>query len=61
MAREPRDVGRRLETLLDDRDHLRVRISLAEEQAVNDELLEMRRKLIQLDKEIMARWGETDA
>jgi hypothetical protein len=61
VAREPRDVGRRLEALLDDRDHLRVRISLAEEQAVNDELLEMRRKLIQLDKEIMARWGETDA
>jgi hypothetical protein len=50
-----------LEALLDDRDHLRVRISLAEEQAVNNELLEMRRKLIQLDKEIMARWGETDA
>jgi hypothetical protein len=34
---------------------------LAEQSGVDPELLEMRRKLLQLDKEIMQRWGETDA
>lgn len=61
MTKHSTENGVRLEAMLNERDHLRVQIKLAEQSGVDPELLEMRRKLLQLDKEIMQRWGETDA
>ena len=55
--------GPRLEALLDERDHLRVKISLAEEDRQFDavKLTEMRRRLLHVDHQIIEHWGSPDA
>ena len=58
MAREPKNVGTKLGALLDERDHLRIKISLAEERGVDSEILQMREKIVSLDREIESRWKD---
>ena len=56
MAREPREIGPRLEALLDERDHLR--ISLAEDNSEHGEPLALlRRRLVEVDHMIIEQWG----
>ena len=58
MAREPREIGPRLEALLDERDHLRIKINLAEGNAEHGEPLALlRRRLVELDHMIIKQWG----
>jgi hypothetical protein len=48
----------RLEALLDERDHLRIKISLAEDDPMAmAEILVMRRRLLELDHQISKDWG----
>ena len=61
MVRKAKDLGPRLEALLDERDHLRIKVSLAEEHDAHGEVFAMRRRLVQLDKEILQRWDMSDA
>ena len=51
----------RLGALLDERDHIRIKISLMEEHDANGEVFALRQRLIALDKEIMSRWAEPPA
>ena len=60
MARKPRNAGPRLEALLDERDHLRIKISMAEENG-KAQLTELRRQLLYLEQEIEQQWGDTGA
>ena len=60
MNRKEQPVGPRLETLLDERDHVRVRISLAEEHS-GCEAAELRRKLTELEATIAKQWGNRQA
>lgn len=54
MVRKPVTVGPRLEALLDQRDHLRIKISLAEED--DTDVGELRRLLFELDRAILKHW-----
>jgi hypothetical protein len=55
-------LGPRLEKLLDERDHVRIKIKLAEEQEVNGEdLALLRRHLVNLDHQILKHWERPDA
>ena len=48
----------RLETLLDQRDHLRIKISLAEDDPLVDaDLSDLRGRLVELDHKITKSWG----
>jgi hypothetical protein len=61
MVRKTVDRGPRLEALLDERDHLRVKISLAGDQT-GEEIFAIRRRLVELDRQITRHWGgETSA
>jgi hypothetical protein len=57
VARKQKQRGPRLEALLDERDHLRIQISMAETEGSED-LTEKRRRLLQLDREIMRHWDK---
>ena len=59
LVRTPPVKGPRLEALLDERDHLRVQISLAEEIGVVEPAIleEARRRLVAVDLEIVRSWG----
>jgi len=62
MPRHLSDRGPRLEALLDERDHLRIKINLAQDDPINgEELAQMRRQLLTLDREIMKQWGSPNA
>jgi hypothetical protein len=55
-------VGPRLEALLDERDHLRIRISLdVENPDASDKVALMRRRLLELDREIIKHWGTDES
>ena len=52
MAREPREIGPRLEALLDERDHLRIKLSLVEDNSEQGEPLALlRRRLVEVERE----------
>lgn len=55
MARKPTVRGPRLEALLDERDHLRIQISMAEGEH-SEAVHRIRRRLVELDREIMRHW-----
>ena len=61
VAREPRKMEIRLGALLDERDHIRIKISLMEDHDAEGEVFVLRQRLIALDKEIMGRWAERPA
>jgi hypothetical protein len=62
MARRETLVGPQLETLLDERDHLRIKINLAEGNAATAaDVADMRRRLVELDREILKRWQSPSA
>lgn len=48
----------RLGALLDERDDIRIKISLLEDHDAEREVFALRQRLIALDKEIMSRWAE---
>ena len=62
MNRKQKPPGPRLEALLDERDHLRVKISMANERAHADsaEVKLLFKRLHELDKEIAVRWGKPE-
>ena len=51
-------MGPRLETLLDERDHIRIKISLMEDHDAEGAVFGLRQRLVALDKEIMKHWAE---
>jgi hypothetical protein len=55
MARKTRDPGPRLEALLDERDHLRIKLSLASEQP-DEETGALRNRILQLERDIAKHW-----
>jgi hypothetical protein len=57
MNRRPNVVGPRLEALLDQRDHIRIKISLAEEEG-GMELALLRQRLAELDHMILKQWSD---
>ena len=58
MAREPRQIDPRLEAWLDERDHLRIKINVAEGSAEHGEPLALlRRRLVEVDHMIIKQWG----
>jgi hypothetical protein len=62
MARRQTLVGPRLEALLDERDHLRIKINLAEgAPAAAADVGDMRLRLVELDREILQRWERPGA
>jgi hypothetical protein len=63
MVGHSSEIGPRLEALLDERDHLRIKINLAEEGSATDQqlLAEMRRQLVNLDYQILKQWRTPDA
>jgi hypothetical protein len=63
MPRKPTEIGPRLEVLLDVRDHLRVKINLAENNpdTLPEELLALRRTLVELDRDILTHWETPNA
>lgn len=61
VPRQSSGKGPRLEALLDERDHLRIKINLAEQAEGSAVVMEMRRRLIQLDKDIIKHWGKANA
>jgi hypothetical protein len=63
MPREPTEIGPRLEALLDVRDHLRVKINLAENNpdTLPEELVMLKRTLFELDRDILKHWETPDA
>ena len=62
MHRKQKPHGPRLEALLDERDHLRVKISMANDSAHGDsaEVELLLKRLHELDKEIAVRWGKPE-
>jgi hypothetical protein len=62
MGGRSSEVGPRLEALLDERDHLRIKINLAEGAPAIDQqgLAEMRRLLVNLDRQILKQWETPD-
>jgi len=63
VPRKPIEVGPRLEALLDERDHLRIKINLAENspEALPEELKALRRRLFDLDLQISKQWEAPSA
>ena len=59
MARHPTELGARLEALLDERDHLRVKLSSAKDEPSTDAatIKATERRLWELEKEIARSWG----
>ena len=59
MVRQPKEIGPRLEVLLDERDHLRVQLSVAKDDpSINPETVKaIDCRLWELDKEIGRNWG----
>lgn len=54
-----RERGPRLEALLDERDHLRVRLSMAQNgEGGPSDVGEIRHRLLVVDREIVRHWGE---
>ena len=60
MARETNDVGPKLGALLDERDHLRIKISMNEDEH-GHEVAMMRRRLLQLEYDILKGWAKPHA
>jgi hypothetical protein len=60
VAREPRKTEMRLAILLDERDHIRIKISLMEDHDAAGEVFALRQRLVALDKEIAQRWAQPD-
>jgi hypothetical protein len=60
VVRKPSNLGPRLEALLDERDHLRIQISLAEDNAGAEprEIAALRLQLVALDQQILRRCEE---
>jgi uncharacterized protein YdcH (DUF465 family) len=59
VERKQTSPGPRLEKLLDERDHLRIQINLAEEGHLKgEELADLRRQLVSLDYEILKHWEQ---
>jgi hypothetical protein len=57
MTRQPTDRPRRLEALLDERDRLRIRLSLADDRSRFDaDTASIRLRLIELDRQIFGEW-----
>jgi len=58
---DPNPHGPRLESLLDQRDRLRIKISLAEQDGLtsDQEIGELRRQLLIVDHSIIQHWGDT--
>jgi hypothetical protein len=60
LARKPAELGPRLEALLDERDHIRIKLTLVDDHDAEGEAFELRQKLLKLDKEITAHWNKSD-
>ena len=60
MNRSPNVVGPRLEALLDERDHIRIKISMAEEEK-QTELAVLHQRLAELDHMILKQWSDPAA
>ena len=58
MNRHQTVVGPRLEALLDERDHIRIKLSMAEDGADDATL---RSRLAELDRMILKQWGDPSA
>jgi len=58
LERQQLQIGRRLEALLDERDHLRIKLSLAQDRVApgSEEIVAMRKQLIELEKTINQSW-----
>jgi len=62
VARQPTELSPQLEAMLDERDHLRIKINLAEGRNGNSEdISQMRRLLANLEREIDRQWGKFSA
>lgn len=63
VVRKPTNIGPRLETLLDERDHLRIKISMAEDNpdTLPEAMKVFRQALFELDRRILKHWEEPDA
>ena len=63
MVARQSEVGPKLEALLDERDHLRAQINLAEQDPNADQelLLLARHRLIEIDRETLKGWEHPDA
>jgi hypothetical protein len=59
MPSKPLEPGPRLEALLDERRHLRVKINLAENDAdtLPEELKALRSRLFEPNRDILKQWG----
>ena len=60
MVRKPSEMGPRLEALLDERDHLRIKVSMAGDER-GEEVVTWRRRSLELDREITKHWGAAEA
>lgn len=60
MVRKPTSIDPRLASLLDERDHLRIQISLLDDAMDPDPgtLLALRQKLVSLERQILQHWGD---
>lgn len=58
MERQQLQIAQRLEALLDERDHLFIKISLAQDRLApgSEEIVSMRKQLIELEKTINQSW-----
>ena len=61
MTREPTLIGPKLEALLNERDHVRVKIRLAMSAAETEHLADLRRQLFELDRQILKSWETPSA
>jgi hypothetical protein len=50
LARQPVERAPRLEALLDERDHIRIKLSLVDDQDAHGEAFDLRQRLLKLDK-----------
>ena len=55
MVRKPSQIRPRLEALLHERDHLRIKVSMAEDER-GEEVVDWRRRILELDREITKHW-----
>jgi hypothetical protein len=57
----PSPIGPRLEKLLDERDHLRIQISIAldDEAGEPERVAELRRRLLLLEEDIRNHWSQS--
>ena len=63
LVRKQSEVGPKLQALLDERDHLRVKINLAEHDPNADQelLLLARHRLMEIDRQILQGWEYPNA